>query len=117
MAVDAAGHAYVAGWTCSTDFPTTLGAFQPTLHGLQNAFATKLNSDGTRLVYSTYLGGSDSDWGFGVALDSQDNAYLTGATCSSDFPVTPSAFQSLYQEYLRQPINNQLDCGSNALVS
>src|SRR5882762_6696924 len=117
IAVDAAGHAYVAGWTCSTDFPTTLGAFQPTLHGLQNAFATKLKSDGTGLVYSTYLGGSDSEWGFGVAVDSQDNAYLTGATCSSDFPVTPSAFQALYQGNPRQPINNQIVCGSNAFVS
>jgi len=117
IAVDAAGHAYVAGWTCSTDFPTTLGAFQPTLHGFQNAFATKLNSDGTGLLYSTYLGGSDTEWGFGVALDSQDNAYLTGATCSSDFPVTPSAFQALYQGNPRQPINNQIVCGSNAFVS
>src|SRR5882762_2426613 len=117
IAVDAAGHAYVAGWTCSTDFPTTIGAFQPMLHGFQNAFATKLNSDGTGLLYSTYLGGSDTEWGFGVALDSQDNAYLTGATCSSDFPVTPSAFQALYQGNPRQPINNQIVCGSNAFVS
>src|SRR6266403_2221335 len=117
IAVDAAGHAYVTGWTTSGDFPTTIGAFQPMLHGFQNAFATKLNSDGTGLLYSTYLGGSDTEWGFGVALDSQDNAYLTGATCSSDFPVTPSAFQSLYQGNPRQPINNQIVCGSNAFVS
>src|SRR6267378_2278024 len=117
VAVDAAGHAYVTGWTTSSDFPTTIGAFQPMLHGFQNAFATKLNSDGTGLLYSTYLGGSDTEWGFGVALDSQDNAYLTGATCSSDFPVTPSAFQALYQGNPRQPINNQIVCGSNAFVS
>jgi hypothetical protein len=117
IAVDAAGHAYVAGWTCSTDFPTTLGAFQPTLHGLQNAFATKLKSDGTGLVYSTYLGGSDSEWGFGVAVDSQDNAYLTGATCSSDFPVTPSAFQATFQGSSNGVTSREIGCYSNAFVS
>src|SRR6267378_2204082 len=117
IAVDSGGNVYVTGLAGSKDFPTTIGAFQPMLHGFQNAFATKLNSDGTGLLYSTYLGGSDTEWGFGVALDSQDNAYLTGATCSSDFPVTPSAFQALYQGNPRQPINNQIVCGSNAFVS
>src|SRR6267378_3573236 len=108
IAVDSGGNVYVTGLAGSKDFPTTIGAFQPMLHGFQNAFATKLNSDGTGLLYSTYLGGSDTEWGFGVALDSQDNAYLTGATCSSDFPVTPSAFQALYQGNPRPPINNQI---------
>src|SRR6266481_3549123 len=117
IAVDATGNAYLTGWTCSTDFPTTVGAFQPTLHGLQNAFATKLNSDGTGLLYSTYLGGSDSEWGFGVAVDSQDNAYLTGATCSSDFPVTPSAFQPIFLGSSSGVTVRQIPCRSNTFVS
>jgi Beta-propeller repeat len=117
IAVDTAGNAYVTGSTTSSDFPTTLGAFQPGLRGLQNAFATKLNSDGTALLYSTYLGGSNADWGFGVAIDSQDNAYLTGATCSNDFPVTSSAFQSSLQASSNGVIGSQIRCVSNAFVS
>jgi len=117
IAVDAAGNAYVTGWTSSSDFPTTLGAFQPILRGLQNAFATKLSSDGTALLYATYLGGSDTEWGFGVAIDSQDNAYVTGATCSNDFPVTSSAFQSSFQRSSSGTIGAQIRCVSNAFVS
>src|SRR5260221_3118862 len=117
IAVNATGNAYLTGWTCSTDFPTTVGAFQPTLHGLQNAFATKLNSDGTGLLYSTYLGGSDSEWGFGVAVDSQDNAYLTGATCSSDFPINPSAFQPIFLCSSNGVTVRQIPCRSNTFVS
>jgi Beta-propeller repeat len=101
IAVDAAGNAYVTGWTVSTDFPTTLGAFQTNNRGWENAFVTKLNSDGTTLLYSTYLGGSTNgyvgDQGHGIALDTQNNVYVTGTTCSSDFPVTPNAFQSIYK--------------------
>ena len=102
IAVDAAGNAYVTGWTFSKDFPTTLGAFQSSNRGLENAFVTKLNSDGTALLYSTYLGGTGSgpnggDRGAGIAVDTQGNAYVTGTTCSSDFPVTPLAFQLFYK--------------------
>jgi hypothetical protein len=117
IAVDAAGNAYVTGWTTSSDFPTTLGAFQLMLRGFQNAFATKLNSNGTALLYSTYLGGSNTDWGFGVAVDSQDNAYLTGATCSNDFPVTSSAFQLSFQGSSSGVTGAQIFCVSNAFVS
>jgi hypothetical protein len=111
IAVDAAGNAYVTGWTLSTDFPITPNAFQPVNRGSsnqrENAFVTKLTADGTTLLYSTYLGGSGSppnpfgggggDDGYGIALDTQNNAYVTGSTCSSDFPVTPLAFQITYQ--------------------
>jgi hypothetical protein len=104
IAVDAAGNAYLTGWTFSKDFPVTLGAFQPSNRGLQNAFVTKLNSDGTALLYSTYLGGTNEggnilpgDQGRGIAVDSQGNAYVTGSACSADFPVTPLAFQSSFK--------------------
>ena len=56
--MDTAGNAYVTGYTASTDFPTTPGAFQTTYGGDQDAFVTKLNPTGTALVYSTYLGGT-----------------------------------------------------------
>ena len=86
IAVDSAGNAYVTGDTGSTDFPIT-DAIQPTYHGNYDAFVTKINHDGTGLVYSTYLGGSGSDGGAGIAVDSAGNAYVTGSTASTDFPT------------------------------
>src|SRR6267154_3700134 len=102
VAVDAAGNAYITGATKSLDFPTTSGAFQTTLSrdphfkfgpGGQDVFVTKLNSTGSGLVYSTYLGGMFSDHGSGIAVDADGNAYVTGTTASFDFPTTPLAFQ------------------------
>jgi hypothetical protein len=98
IAVDDAGNAYVAGWASSTDFPVTQGAYQTTNHAAanetSNAFITKLNPTGTALVYSTYLGGSGSDEAIAIAVDGGGNAYVAGKTFSSDFPVTPGAFQT-----------------------
>ncbi|MBF0457876.1 MAG: SBBP repeat-containing protein [Nitrospirae bacterium] len=97
IAIDSTGNAYVTGYTTSSDFPTTTGAFQTTLKGASNAYITKLNAGGTALVYSTLLGGSNSshgDTGNGIALDSSGNAYVAGYTNSTDFPVTTGAFQT-----------------------
>jgi beta-propeller repeat-containing protein len=96
IAVDAAGNAYVTGYTRSTDFPTTPGAFQTTFQGgFDDAFVTKLNSTGSAPpVYSTYLGGNDQDEGLGIAVDAAGNAYVTGTTRSTNFPTTPGAFQA-----------------------
>jgi len=84
VAVDNSGSAYVTGFTCSTDFPVTPGVYQPTNHAATNngcnAFVTKLNPAGTALVYSTYLGGSTSDTGSAIAVDTAGNAYLAGQT-------------------------------------
>ena len=96
--MDASGYAYVTG-ASSTDFPTTPGAFQKTCGGgcragTYDAFVTKLNATGSALVYSTYLGGSSQDGGYGIALDASGNAYVTGYTESTDFPTTPGAFQT-----------------------
>jgi hypothetical protein len=106
--VDSAGNSYVTGYTDSTDFPTTPGAFQTALLAYTfNAFVTKLNPSGSGLVYSTYLGGHGGftsqignkrggDTGYGIAVDADGNAYVTGGTDSSDFPTTPGAFQPAY---------------------
>jgi hypothetical protein len=93
IAVDAAGDAYVAGVTTSTNFPTTPGAFQTTYKGgnlgysAGDAFVTKLNAAGSGLVYLTYLGGSNEDGATAVAVDASGNAYVTGWTRSTDFPT------------------------------
>ena len=97
IAVDGAGDAYVTGSTQSTNFPTTSGAYQLAFAGgFDDAFVTKLNATGTALLYSTYLGGSVSEgWGQGIALDASGNAYVSGLTTSTNFPVK-NAFQTAY---------------------
>jgi hypothetical protein len=111
IALDPSGNAYVTGFTYSTNFPTTSGAFQPTYSGGGgDAFVAKFNpalSGAASLVYSTYLGGSGLD-GYqvptggavemaqingAIAVDSAGDAYVTGSTSSSNFPTTPGAFQ------------------------
>ncbi|MBI3330258.1 MAG: SBBP repeat-containing protein, partial [Nitrospinae bacterium] len=93
IAVDGTGNAYVTGGTNSTDFPTTPGAFQPTFGGFYDVFVTKLNTTGSALVYSTYLGGSRFETGLAIAVDGTGNAYVTGFNEFADFPTTPEAFQ------------------------
>ena len=93
IAVDSGNHAYIAGMTESADFPTTVGAYQVALAGGYDAFITKLTPTGDALVYSTYLGGSDDDdKAYGIAVDSNNHAYVTGETRSNDFP-TQNPFQ------------------------
>jgi hypothetical protein len=91
IAIDSSGNAYITGSTSSANFPTA-NALQPALAGEFNAFITKLNASGSALVYSTYLGGSFSDQGNGIAVDSLGNAYVTGLTSSTNFP-TANALQ------------------------
>ena len=91
IAVDAAGSAYVTGYTTSADFPTQT-PYQGTFRGIIDAFVTKLASAGNSLVYSTYLGGGNQTGGNAIAVDDSGSAYVTGFTTSSDFP-TKSAFQ------------------------
>ncbi|HEY0079881.1 MAG TPA: SBBP repeat-containing protein [Pyrinomonadaceae bacterium] len=92
IAVDSAGNAYITGRTTSADFPTTANAIQAAQAGqFADAFVTKLNANGSDLVYSTYLGGSDGteggfDAGFSIAVDSTGAAYVTGQTRSTNFP-------------------------------
>ena len=96
LALDSSGNAYVTGFTTSLDFPTTPGAFQTSNRGgFYDAFVTKLNSSGTALIYSTYLGGSADEGGLGIALDSNGRAIVTGYTHSPDFPTTPNAAQPI----------------------
>lgn len=114
MAVDAAGGAYVTGITRSINFPTTADAFQPS--GDFDVFVAKLNAAGSALAYSTYLGGSLSDVGDSIAVDTDGNAFVTGYTVSSNFPTTAGAFQPISGGGPRDAFVTKLDSSGSALI-
>ncbi len=93
IAVDAAGNAYIAGYTQSSDFPTH-APLQVSLTGVFNAFVAKLNPSGNALIYSTYLGGSKIDVANAIAIDASGNAYVAGYAVSTNFP-TVSPYQAV----------------------
>jgi photosystem II stability/assembly factor-like uncharacterized protein len=93
IAVDSSGNAYVAGQTASADFPVA-GPRASSLHGPNDAFVTKFNAAGTSFLFSTLVGGAQTETGHSVALDAAGNAYVCGESGSADFPVTPGAFST-----------------------
>jgi hypothetical protein len=103
IAVDEAGQAYVTGVSGANDFPVR-NAFQASKGKGPDGFVSKLNAAGDGLIYSTYLGGEQTDWGYGVAVDVFGHAYITGVTNSSDFP-------------LQNPLQNALAGTADAFVS
>jgi hypothetical protein len=94
LAVDRFGYTYVVGLTESSDFPTTEDAFDRTLDGFRDAFVTRLDPAGGELVYSSLLGGSESDGAWAIALDREGFAYVAGGTGSRDFPITEGALSA-----------------------
>jgi len=97
IAVDSRGLAYVTGFTCSTDFPTSSNFLQAANAGGQDAFVSVLDpsqSGSASLTFSSYLGGSGSDAGSAIAVDSQGLVYVAGSTTSANFPVTSDALQA-----------------------
>ena len=94
VALDTTGNAYLTGSTGAASFPTSPGAFQRTLAGGSDGFVTKLNTQGSAIVYSTFLGGKLGDSPYTIAVDPAGNVYVAGSTSSSDFPVTSGAAQS-----------------------
>lgn len=109
IALDASGNAYVTGWTLSSNFPTR-HPFQDALDrgasagAGQDAFVTEVGPAGTNLVYSTYLGGSDIEFGSGIAVDGTGAAHVTGFTRSSNFPKTT------------KPLQGTLDRGNSTIL-
>lgn len=94
----ASGEVYVTGTTSSVDFPTTTGAFDITFNGEGDAFVAELSSDGAALVFATYIGGQSGDVGNAIDRDNSGNIYIAGGTVSNDFPTTPSAFDTSYND-------------------
>jgi hypothetical protein len=125
IAVDASGSAYVAGYVSdnaggSGKIPVTAGVFQGQINSpYGSAFVTKFTPDGSGLVYSTYLGGSGNGQGdraYGIAVDTQGNAYLTGQANSSNFPTTAGAFQTAASSTYNGAFVTKLNPTGTALV-
>jgi uncharacterized repeat protein (TIGR01451 family) len=118
ITIDSAGNAYITGATSSTNFPTTSNAYDTTLGSTytNDAFVTKLNSAGTALVYSTFVGGNNNDQGNGIAVDSSGNAYITGITISANFPTTAGVFQTVYNTSTSEAFVTKLDSAGTALI-
>ena len=117
VAVDASDNAYVTGGTQSSSFFTTSGSYQTTYAGLYDAFVTVIQKDGTGLVYSTFLGGSSNDQGLGIAVDSSQNAYVTGSTSSSNFPLGVSRLQGTLKGTQNAFVSELNSGGSQLLYS
>ena len=93
ITVDTLGNAYITGLTQSVLFPITSNAYQNELNNRHDVFVSKLSPDGKSLLYSTYLGGEESDEGWGIEIDEDGYAYIVGGTESTNFPTTSQAFQ------------------------
>ncbi len=94
--IDRIGNSYVSGTTESNNFPITKNSYDETFNGIIDAFIFKLNPNGSKLLYSTFLGGNDSDRGRGLAFDSNGNLCVCGTTYSSDFPITNGVYDNTY---------------------
>ena len=119
IAVDASDNAYVVGKTESTDFPVTSGAFQPSNNNGGSdytGFVSKLNPAGSALIYSTYLGGSSAEDANAIAVDNSGNAFVVGATGSSDFPVTPGAYITSISNFAGAAFVTKLNSAGSELV-
>lgn len=92
IAIDSDDRVFVAGYTFSSNFPTTPGSYDGTLSGSQDAVVARLSPDGDSLEWSTYLGGSSNEIGFAIALDAQGNPVVAGTTNSTNFPTTAGSF-------------------------
>jgi len=93
--IDSSGNSFITGWTSSSDFPTTVGAFDTSFNINFDCFILKLNQNGSYLNYSTFI---DAETGIDIALDSLGNAFVTGMTQTLNFTTTPGAFDSSYND-------------------
>jgi hypothetical protein len=121
IAVNSLGNAFVTGSTQSTPFPTTAGAFDTTRNGfMADAFVTKFNVDGSALVFSTFLGGSNTDLATEISIDNSENVYILGLTdgeITSDFPTTIGAYDRTYNAYGDTFVSKFNSMGSNLIYS
>jgi len=95
MTLDDQKNAYITGYTDSSDFPTTDDVYDDSINGQDDIFISKVNNDGTDLVFSTFVGGNQNDYGKGITIDENNNVYIAGSTQSNNFPVTDNVYQGI----------------------
>jgi len=115
IAVDTGGNAHITGYTSSNDFPIVSG-FQRTRGGVLDAYVLKLNRTGNAILFSSFLGGSVDDRGYGIALDAAGNMYLTGTTSSTNFP-TANPYQRNYAGGFADAFVAKIGSGGNLIYS
>jgi hypothetical protein len=96
VAPDAGGNVWITGTASSAAFPVTADAAQRTFQGVADAFISRLSADGAALLYSTFLGGQNSDSGYDLAVSANGSVYVAGRTMSLDFPATVGAFDTVF---------------------
>ena len=125
MRVDATGHVYLAGRTLSVNLPTTAGAFDELVNNPgEDAFVAKFSPDGTSLVYATYIGGTSGNYSifqlgdsaFALDVDAAGSAYITGESHSTNFPITPGAWDTTYNGGLSDVYVTKLSPDGASLV-
>ena len=97
LAVDSVDNIFISGWTRSSNYPTSDGAFDVSFGGVYDGFITKLNEDLTDIISSTYLGGTQWDFCYALTLDNNEDVYVTGHTASINFPTTSNVYCRNYQ--------------------
>lgn len=115
--LDGASNVYVAASTQSTNFPTTAGAFDATLGGVQDGCVFKMNSNLSSLTFSTYLGGNNYDAAYGLKLDNSNNVFVTGGTTSTNFPTTPGVLFTTYRGGTADGFLSELNSTGTALIA
>ena len=116
LAVDSTGNLFVLGDTLSSNFPVNTSSFDSSFNGGRDTFIAKFNSTGNGLLYCTFLGGSSNEWSQSLKIDNSDNAYVTGNTYSSNFPVNNSAFESSFNGGAYDIFVSKLNSTGNGLV-
>ncbi|MBF8278007.1 MAG: hypothetical protein HW390_3080 [Candidatus Brocadiaceae bacterium] len=118
IAIDAGGNVYVTGETLSFDFPTTPGAYDTSYNGgYYDAFVSKFNNGLTSLLASTFLGGGAGDYGRAIAVDGVGNTFVTGNTCSKDFPATPDVYDAANNGGNDDAFVSKLNSGLTSLLA
>ena len=108
IALDSNDNVFITGRTESTDLPTTEGAYDETYNGDWDVFVSKFNNNLTKLSASTFLGGSNEDRGFGIAIDTSDNIFIIGGTGSLDLPTTAGVYNGGGTDAFVSKFNNSL---------
>ncbi|MBM2815202.1 MAG: type sorting protein [Ignavibacteria bacterium] len=116
IAVDGSGYAYIGGNSLSGNYPTTSGSYQTTIGGATDVIVTKLNTTGTALVYSTFVGNTSHEFGNALVIDDDGNAYITGETRSNNFPTTSGAYDQSFNLGLNDVYVTKLNSSGTGLV-